>query len=41
MQSCFQKKVVLKYFLKILDLEDEEGGKILFQLGLIISLCSI
>lgn len=34
-QSCLQKKVVLQYFLKILDLEGEEGGgKMLFRVTL-------
>jgi len=34
MQSCLQKKAVLQYFLKILDLEGEEGGEMLFHVTL-------
>lgn len=34
MQSCLQKKVVLQYFLKILDLEGEQGDKMLFHVTL-------
>lgn len=34
MQSCLQKKVVLQYFLKILDLEGEERGKMSFHITL-------